>query len=99
MRRGTTPTHTFETDIDLSAAEVMYITYKQGDTVIMEKSIEDINVSPDKVEIYLTQEDTLAFAEYSKVSIQIRVRFPDGMAIASNIIDTTAERILKEGVI
>ena len=99
MRRGTTPKHTFTTDIDLTGAEVMYITYKQGDTVIMEKAIEDVTIASDNVEIALTQEETLAFAEYSRVSIQIRVRFPDGQAIASNIMETTAEKILKEGVI
>lgn len=33
MRRGTTPTHTFTTDIDLTDAEVIYITYKQDGKV------------------------------------------------------------------
>ena len=29
MRRGTTPTHNFETEIDLTEADVIYITYAQ----------------------------------------------------------------------
>lgn len=99
MRRGTTPTHIFETDIDLTSAEVVYITYKQttGETLTKEKS--DIAIEEDKLTIKLTQEETLAFQTTGRVSIQIRARFPDGSAIASNIIQTTADEILRDGVI
>ena len=30
MIRGTTPTHVFTTDVDLSDATVVYVTYAQG---------------------------------------------------------------------
>lgn len=99
MRRGTTPKHTFTTDIDLSAAEVLYITYQQDGETILEKSKEDITVSPDKLEVELTQEETLAFEEYNDVRVQIRARFGDGSAVASNIMEAPAYEILKEGVI
>lgn len=99
MRRGTTPRHTFTTDVDLTGAEVLYVTYKQGKETILEKEIRDVHITPDTVEFALTQEETLAFQECTRVNIQIRVRFPDGTAIASNIIDASAEKILKEGVI
>ena len=38
MRRGTTPTHIFLTDIDLTDAEVIYLTYQMNGKTIMEKS-------------------------------------------------------------
>lgn len=100
MRRGTTPTHTFGTDIDLRTAEAIYITYEQGGKTVVEKTIEDMTIEEDSVAVTLTQEDTLAFEEKGgKVKIQIRAKFANGSVVASNIISTPAEEILKEGVI
>ena len=44
-RRGTTPTHTFKPKtkagepVDLTSAQVVYMTYKQNDRVVFEKTI------------------------------------------------------------
>lgn len=99
MYRGTTPTHTFATDIDLTLAEVIYITYEQQGKELIEKEKEDITVESDSLTIKLTQEETLAFDTIADVKIQIRVRFPDGTALASNIMSVPAREILKDGVI
>ena len=99
MRRGTTPKHTFFTDIDLTMAEVIYITYEQNGRIILEKAMPDIKVRPDAVEVTLTQEETLAFEEYEQIRMQIRARYPDGKTVACNIINTNTKEILKEGVI
>lgn len=99
MRRGTTPTHIFETDIDLTDVEVMYITYTQHNKPVLTKELDDITVEPDKVTVTLTQEDTLRFCSNDYVSIQIRARFPDDSAIASEVIETSVDAILKNGVI
>lgn len=99
MYRGTTPTNTFRTgDIDLSTADVVYITYKQRGKVVVEKTKTDCTFGENSVSVTLTQEDTLKFTE-NDVLIQIRARFAGGRAIASNIIETPAMAILKEGVI
>ena len=98
MIRGTTPTHTFKVNVNLSNAEVIYLTYKQGDKVTIEKTKEDMEITPTTISVRLTQEDTLAFTKAS-VEVQIRARFSDGTAIASNIMRATSERILKNGVI
>lgn len=98
MYRGTTPLNIFAVDANLTTAEVIYITYKQGCKVAIEKDIDEIEVAADKLTVRLSQEDTLKF-DYREVEIQIRARFPDGTAIASNIIKTTVEHILKDGVI
>lgn len=101
MRRGSTPTNTFKIPFDLSQATV-YISYEQNKRVIIEKTNEDMTFSPDgekfKIVVKLTQEETLRLT-VGEVLVQIRYVFPTGDADASNILRTTAERILKDGVI
>ena len=98
MRRGSTPTNTFTVDIDLRQATV-YVSYSQGGQVVVEKTNADLTIEESSIEVKLTQEDTLAFG-LGEVYIQIRYVFPfTGDADASNIIRTTADRILKDGVI
>lgn len=98
MRRGTTPTNIFNVDVDCTTAESIYVTYSQYGRTKFEKTIEDIDVTEEEMSVKLTQEETLKLRE-GNVTIQIRVKFPDGTAIASNLIQTTADKILKEGVI
>ena len=98
MFRGTTPVNKFTSSVDLSDADVVYITYKQADKVIVERQKDSITFGEGFFTIKLTQEETLKFSERA-VGIQIRARFPDGTAIASNIIKTSAEDVLKDGVI
>lgn len=99
MRRGTTPLHTFHTDTDLTDATVLYLTYKQAGKTVVEKSKDDLTIREDAVEVKLSQTDTLSFILGARVRIQIRAGFADGSRIASNIIETTAEEILKDGEI
>ena len=99
MRRGTTPTHIFNVDIDLTGADEIYLTYKQGSKVIVEFDRSNIEVEEDKLTVKLTQEETLLFKLTPQVRIQIRAKFPSGLAVASNIISTNAEEILKDGEI
>lgn len=98
MKRGTTPTNIFNVNVDLTGAEVIYVTYKQSDSVVVEKEKGDCTVTSESISVMLTQEDTLKF-NTGPVEIQIRARFPNESAIASNIMKTTVTRILKGGVI
>lgn len=99
MRRGTTPTNTITTDIDLTGVDVIYWTYTQGKRKILELDIDRIEINPDSIVVKLTQEETLAFDEKKDVEMQIRARYPDGTAVSSDIMTTTVGRILKDGVI
>lgn len=109
MRRGTTPTHIFETDLDLRDASEIFLTYKQEGTsqkccnnptnTVLTKEKADMEIEEDKVTVKLTQEETLMFSTKGKISIQFRVKFPDGAAVASNIVNANADTILREGVI
>lgn len=97
MRRGSTPTNTFDVDIDLRDATV-FISYEQFGKVVLEKTNSDVTITETSIVTELSQEDTLKFVA-GDVLIQIRYVFPNGAADASNIIKTTFERIIKDGVI
>ena len=97
MRRGSTPTNTFKVDLDLTEA-VIYVSYEQDGRVVLEKTGDDLVVTPTEISCFLTQEDTLAFRP-GEVSIQLRYVLPSGLADASNIIRAQFERIIKDGVI
>lgn len=97
MRRGSTPTNTFTVDIDLTGATI-FVSYEQKNRVVLEKTGSDLTVTEDSIVLELTQEETLKFRP-GEVLIQIRYVFPDGSADASNIIRTTFDRIIKDGVI
>lgn len=99
MRRGTTPTHIFETDIDLTAAEEIYLTYRQDTCNILELTMDRMEVTPEQIQVSLTQAETLMFKANKPVYIQMRVKFADESAIASDVINTTTQQILKEGLI
>ena len=100
MRRGTTPTHIFKTSVDLTDAEVIFITYYQGKKVVLEKTKDDLEeLTAEELKVTLAQTDTLMFSVSGGVDIQIRARFPDGAAIASQVIHTSVQAILKQGVI
>ena len=98
MIRGTTPTHIFDTDISLVEAEVIYVTYKQG-KVILEKTKDDVRVTENQLQVELTQEETLMFATNREAEVQIRAKFADGTAVASNVSQIIVAPIIKEGVI
>ena len=98
MKRGTTPTNTFKTNIDLTGATV-FLTYSQRGRVVLEKIGDDLEITAEAIVTRLTQKDTLGFDTLQKVSIQIRYVFPDGTAGASNIMTVTVGEILKDGEI
>lgn len=99
ITRGTTPNQVFNTSIDLSEAVVLFISYSQFGKVVIEKDIDDCTVTSDSVSTYLSQYDTLLLDHHKAVQIQIRAKFGDGEAVASNIIETDVGAILKGGVI
>ena len=100
MWRGTTPTHVFYMPDEFSDAAFtdIYLSYAQRGKVILEKTLADITVSGTSLTVSLSQADTLCFSP-GPVKIQLRARMPDGTAVASNVISTTAQEVLKDGEI
>ena len=96
MRRGTKPT----IDIHISGIEPAdvvraYVTLKQGAT---QKTYETIPDENGNISVYMTQEDTLQFAE-GKVSIQIKIKMVGGNVVASRIYTKSMDDILNTEVI
>lgn len=98
MRRGTTPVINIETDIDLSDATNLFVSFEQGKEIVVEKTLSDVTITEDAVSIHLTQEDTLKFADDKVVRVQLRCTL-HGEKLASNIMTAEVGEILKGGEI
>lgn len=102
MIRGTTPTHTFELNVDTSAIEAIYITYSQCKKVVFEKTKDDCTFEDDgkSVTVRLTQEDTLKLSSSYTCKVQIRAKLTSyETAIASDTFVVSIDDVLKDGVI
>ena len=99
MYRGTTPTLRFKLPFAVNTLAVAYVSFKQRETVRLEKTLEEAIVDEDTLEYTLTQGETLNFSADSTVDVQLCVRINDGTALASKIITLPVKEIIKEGVI
>ena len=98
MIRGTTPTLEFVLPFDTSLLAEAYVTLEQSDEVVLDKPLSDCTLDDNKMTVKLTQEDTLKL-KIGLIEVQIRAKTVDGDVIASDIILTSAQKILKDGVI
>lgn len=107
MRRLTTPLHVFTLKIDPREWDEFLITYKQNGTKVLEKSEKDISIidmtsdeeGTYKLSYRLTQKETKRFAAHSACEIQIRCHYPDGEAMASDIITMKVEDVLNDTIL
>lgn len=101
MRRGTTPTLSVWVDADLSGFDAVYLTLRSP-TAEVDKTGDALTVSPSDggctVSATLAQADTLAFSAGEMVDVQVRARKGD-RAVATDVGQLLAERVLKEGEI
>ena len=89
MIRGTTPTFKLSIDdesIDLTEMNNVYATFQQ-DEYLVTKTGEDIEVYPQEVDVYFSQEESLRFNK-GTVNIQLNWTFGDGRRVCSNIVNT-----------
>lgn len=98
MIRGTTPTLEFVLPFETSLLAEAYVTLSQSDGVVLDKPLSECTLDGNKMTVKLTQEDTLKL-KTGLVEVQIRAKTIDGDVIASDIILTSAQKILKDGVI
>ena len=99
MIRGTTPQFEFMLPFSTDLLAEAYITFAQGCNNVLEKDLNDCTCEGEKIILRLSQADTLQFNSGKKVDIQMRVKTLEGEALASDMIQTTVERILKDGEI
>lgn len=100
MRRGTTPFVTINTDQDLTGYAYILFTMEDraGNEINVDNSGDAMQVNANSVVVRLSQNDTLSMNK-GTVKMQIRARDSAGYAIASGIMTSTMEEILKDGVI
>ena len=100
MWRGTTPVHTFTLPegVALDDFAVLFVTYAQGGRTVLEKNKDELEAADGGFRLVFSQADTLCFKP-GPVYIQLRARTSDGTAVASNIISTVAQGVLKDGEI
>lgn len=104
MYRGTTPNQIFKLDFLLENVDKLYISYSQNGEVVIEKELADLTITTDEItgfsviSFLMSQDDSLLFID-EDILIQIRIKFVDTTAIASEIIRTHINDILKDGEI
>lgn len=98
MIRGTTPTLNFTLPFASSEISTLSIAFAQQGRTVIEKQLSDCTQDENVLTVRLTQAETLSLNSVFAVEIQIRCLCGE-TALASNIINTSVGRILKEGVL
>jgi len=84
--RGVTPTFTLtftDQGLDLTAANHVYVTFRNK--VTLTKSDSDLTIAPKQIDVYLTQEETLAFRQ-GATEIQVNWTYGNGSRAASETV-------------
>lgn len=100
MIRGTTPTFILTLDddnIDLTLAQNVYVTFAQTGKTLT-KTGEDLEIQPKQINVYLSQEETLAFI-FSSMEIQVNWTFADGRRASTDIKKIQLDRNLLNEVL
>lgn len=100
MYRGTTPTYTFTLpdEVDLTLASKVYVTFaKMDETIIFTKDNDDIEITAHSVEVYLTQEETLALPD-GRIKVQLNWLYDDNgvtkRACSNKVVITTQKNLI-----
>ena len=99
MRRGTTPELTFTLPFEISTIRTIWVTFSQKGKEVFTADNSKCEMNGNEVKVNLSQRDTLRLTSDAPLEIQVRVLTDIGTALASNVIRTTVNRILKEGEI
>ena len=99
MRRGTTPTHTFEIPFDTSNIKTAMVIYAQEDAEVFRKETGECNFDGNKISVKLTQEETLKLKCAQTVQIQLRILTNDGEAMATDVRDVSVGKCLNSEVL
>lgn len=100
MIRGTTPTFQLtinDETVDLTSADNVYVTFADKCWSIT-KTGEDLDVSTNQVDVYLSQEETLSFPK-GNVYVQINWTFDNGKRACTTIASVKVTKNLIERVL
>lgn len=99
MRRGTTPTITFNLPFSVTTINNCEVYFAQNDELLLTKEESDCVLSGSTLSVTLTQNDTLLFDDEEKLQVQVRFVFTDGSVDATEVVKEKVNKILKDGVI
>lgn len=99
MKRGSTPTHSFELPENIAVmTDYVEVTYGQDGCPVLSKIVKAADIEGHEFEVELTQEDTFKFRKGSGI-IELRVLTLGGEVIPSEPIRFTVEDSLSEEVL
>ena len=104
MIRGSTPTLSFKIPFDVSVFDRGFVTFKQmadDGTVLsyLDKALSDCETSGNKINVTLSQAETLSF--FPDIPLLIQIRLVDNLeqAPVSDIMTEPVFDVLKDGII
>ena len=97
--QGTTPTIVFNLPFNVSVIENCEIYFAQNDELVVTKGYNDCILSGNTMTVQLFQSDTLQFDPEEKLQIQVRFRYTNGTAEATNITKVKVGDLLSDAVI
>ena len=100
MVQATTPTFilTLPNDVDLSIANNIYFTLRQG-AIVVNKEDEDMTIEGQNVSVYLTQAETLQFKPSTPAYLQLNWTYANGSRACTVIKSVdVGNNLLKEVV-
>lgn len=99
MRKGTTPTLAFVLPFDTTTVSTVRIIFSRNDETVLVKDTASCSISGDTLTLPLTQEETFLFDCDTNYQVQIRVKFANGTAMASEIMYLPVQKCLDQEVI
>ena len=99
MRRGTTPTVTFNLPFEVSEIKNVEVYFAQDGENLVTKEMADCTLDGKTLAVTLTQAETLSLDTDEKLEMQARFVFKDGSVDATDIIKSKVKEILKDGEI
>lgn len=107
MYRGSTPKFIFPVTFDVNKLADFVLTFEQGDSIILQKTLEDCEVYTDydvkkkksvnKIAVRLTVEESFMFEPARQLHIQLRALLEDDLQLVTNEIETYVYDTLYKG--
>ena len=92
-------TITLPEEYDISDAQVIWITFSQGDVEKFTKGLADVTVAGNAIQVHLTQDDTLSLYD-GQAQMQVRIlTAADEALVQEPITNIEVLKILKDGKI
>jgi len=98
MIRGTTPTIVYTLPIEGNLIQEIWFTIQQGKKNIIEKTMQDFQVSGNVIKLTLSQEETLKINAGTPFKYQARFLTKSGNNFAHEIRQMDIGDLLREGV-